>query len=66
MDFLTGIGTTTIHLGATSFTLNEQQVAGLVGAVDMGVTRGVALMAVGDDISGDALAASVVENEIFP
>jgi hypothetical protein len=46
-------------------TLNEQDVAGVVGAVDVRVARRAALMAMRHYIGTDAFAHALIEDKIF-
>jgi hypothetical protein len=45
--------------------LNEQEMTGLIGAVDMRIRGLPALMAPGDDISGDTFTETLVKNKIL-
>src|SRR5690606_39660013 len=58
-------GAAIVHGGGTGVTLDEQQVAGLIGTVDMGVTGSAALVAMGDDIIGNPLPPAVVEHKVL-
>ena len=49
----------------TSGALDEEEVAGVVGAVGVVITGLSALVAFGDDFGGDAFAEAFVEDEIF-
>ena len=64
-DFLTGLGTAGLGFGLAVFALDKQQMTGLVGSVDMGVTRGPTLVALGNDFIGDPFAPAFVEHKVF-
>ena len=64
-DFLTGLGTAGLGFGLAAFALDKQQMTGLVGAVDMGVTRGPTLVALGNDVLRNPLGSPLVKNKVF-
>ena len=51
-----GFRTAGFHPFPASIALDEQQVAGIVGTIHVRIGRGAALMALCDDLRGDALA----------
>ena len=65
-SFFTGIGATLVHLFSTGITLDKQQMTGLVDAIYMGVTRGTALVALGNHLFGNTLSPPLVEDKVFP
>ena len=52
-------------LFGAGITLNEQDVAGVIGTVDVCVARSTTLMTVGNNLFGDAFSETFVENEIL-
>src|SRR5690606_21291645 len=65
MFFYTGIATATVILSSTSGTLDEQQVAAVIFTVGMHVAGLPALVALGNDIVGDALTQALVKHKVF-
>ena len=45
--------------------LNKEQVAGIIGTIDMGITGRATLMAFGNDFGGDAFTQSLIKDEIL-
>jgi hypothetical protein len=61
----TSLTAAVFHLSLASLTLNEEQVAGVVYAIGMGIGRVSALVANRNDVRGDAFAAAFVKNKVF-
>ena len=51
--------------GCTNGALDKQQVAIVIGAVGMGVAGCAALVALGNNVVGDALAQTLIEHKVF-
>ena len=65
-NFLASVGTTGLGFSLTDITLNKQQVTGLVGAIDMSVARGSALVALGNDVVRNPFGTALVKDKVFP
>ena len=46
-------------------TLDEQQMTGFIGAIDMGITGRITLVAIGNDIIADAFSHPLIKDEIL-
>ena len=66
VDFLTFWGAAVLVQGPAFLTLDEEQVAILIGAVGMGIAGFSALVALGDYVTGDAFTYTLVKNKVFP
>lgn len=54
-----------IKLLTTRAALNEEDMTGIIGAVDMVITRGSTLVAVGDHILADSFAQPFIKHKVF-
>lgn len=64
-EFLTLCRTTIVEGCGAFFTLDEEDVASFVGAIELSVRGFTTLVAVGDDVLADAFTQALVEDEVF-